>query len=107
MRAIADASAAIGSFANTRIAKWRSDPAIVVVRKVAIPTDPKATDPIYVDLSAALAPGTNNITVAGGSSLLLQFTATHWLPWDRTTAANLSPSFVFSVEHSTTGGHAG
>jgi CD109 antigen len=100
MRAMADASAVLGSLngsggnievrANGRL-----------VKLVSVPNNPRATDPILVDISAFLAPGDNQIELqpsAGARSLLtMRFASTHWLPWGQTQARS-SPELRLAVQ---------
>jgi hypothetical protein len=71
------------------------------VRTVAVPSDPKATDPLLVDLSAVLAVGGNEISLvprgsAAIGTALLRLTSSHWIPWHQTKTRN-SPELRFEV----------
>ncbi len=98
MRAIADASSALGNVGgHGGTLEVRSNGR--VVKSVTLPGDPKATDPILIDLSAYISPGGNQITlipsVATGSALV-RLTSTHWLPWEQTKPRS-SPELQFAV----------
>jgi hypothetical protein len=100
MRAMADASAVLGTLGgsggsievrvNGRLAKV-----------VSTPSNPRATDPILVDMSTFLTPGDNQIELlpsAGAQTLLMmRFASTHWLPWTQTQARS-SPELRLAVQ---------
>lgn len=99
MRALADASSALGSMGNqggtieVRVNERSAD-------AVRIPDDPKATDPIYVNLSSLLSKGENRISLtptAGMQAAMSLFTSTYWLPWEQTEIRK-SPEFQLDVE---------
>ncbi|HBY63910.1 MAG TPA: hypothetical protein DEH78_29135 [Solibacterales bacterium] len=90
MRAIVDASSALGNFgghggslevrSNGRLAKT-----------IPLPSDPKATDPILLDLSPYMLPGDNEISLAHTSltgSALVRLSSSHWIPWEQTKPRN-------------------
>ncbi len=84
MRALADASVALGGFGGTGgTMDVRSNGRLIKV--VAMPGDPKATDPITVDLSAFLPAGENRIALtpsAGMQAAMMRYSTTHWVPWE-------------------------
>jgi len=99
MRAMADASAVLGNLSGSgRSIEVRVNGRIV--KLVMTPSNPKATDPIRVDVSAFLAAGDNRIELlpfTGMRSLLLmRFSVTHWLPWTQTQARS-SPELRLAV----------
>jgi A-macroglobulin receptor binding domain len=88
MQAMADAATVLGSFGSGsgRI-EVRANGRLV--KTVALPDDPRATDPVIVDLSASLSAGDNRLELkssAGTGSALMRFSSTHWLPWTQTQA---------------------
>ena len=66
-----------------------------------MPNNPRATDPILVDMSTFLAPGDNQLELlpsAGTQSLLMmRFASTHWLPWAQTQVRS-SPELRLGVQ---------
>jgi hypothetical protein len=88
MRAVADASKVLGGFGSR-------GGAIEVringhsIKEIQMPDDPKATDPILINLSSSLSPGDNQIALlpsAGMQTALILIASTHWLPWEQTEA---------------------
>ena len=98
MRAIADASSALGNMGGRGgTLEVRSNGR--VVKTLALPNDPKATDPILMDLSAYISPGDNEISLVPSistSSSLVRLTSAHWLSWEQTKPRN-SPELQFAV----------
>lgn len=108
MRAIADASSALGNFgghggsmevrSNGRLAKT-----------ISLPSDPNATDPILLDLSQYISHGDNEISLVHTSpagSSLVRLTAIHWLPWEQTKPRN-SAELRFDVTFDRLSSNAG
>jgi MG2 domain/A-macroglobulin TED domain/Alpha-2-macroglobulin family/Carboxypeptidase regulatory-like domain/A-macroglobulin receptor binding domain/Alpha-2-macroglobulin bait region domain len=100
MRAMADASAVLGSVSGSGgNIEVRANGRLV--KLVSVPNNPRATDPILVDLSAFLAAGDNQIELqpsAGARGLLtMRFASTHWLPWAQTQARS-SPELRLAVQ---------
>ena len=99
MRAIADASTTLGNITSQgNSIEIRSNGR--VVKTILMPTDPKATDPLIVDMSSFLPPGDDKISLAASGAiggLLLRLTASHWLPWAQTEPRN-SGELRFSVQ---------
>jgi hypothetical protein len=108
MQAVADASAVLGSLGGKGGAiEIRANGRLV--KLVTMPNDPRATDPILVDLSAFLAAGDNQVELAplvGAQTSLMRFTATHWLPWTKTQARS-SPELRLAVQFDHLENHAG
>jgi hypothetical protein len=86
MHAIADASSMLSSGADTGgTFEVRSNGRIV--KSISVPSDPRATDPVIVDIP--LSPGDNQISLTSNGparSALVLLTSSHWLPWDHTKA---------------------
>ncbi len=99
MRALADASAVVGGFAaGGGPIEIRANGHLV--KTVAMPTDPHATDPVLVDLSAVLPGGDNQIEIlplSGAQGALMRLTSTHWMPWPQTQVRN-SPELRLVVQ---------
>ena len=99
MQAIADASDALGNFGG-KGGQMEIRVGGRLVKKVAIPIDPKATNPILVDVSSFLTSGQNEIELvssAGANSSFLRFWSTHWLPWTQTNP-RISPELRLAVK---------
>jgi uncharacterized protein YfaS (alpha-2-macroglobulin family) len=88
MRALADASTALGGFGGKGgTLELRRNGQLA--KTIKLPTDPAAVDPLLVDLSPLLSPGDNQISLMpspGSQNALVGFTASHWIPWDKTVA---------------------
>lgn len=72
-----------------------------LVHTVKLPSEPKSTDPILVDLSSFLANGANQVEMVpanGAGNALLLMTTTHWIPWAQTKPRS-SPDLRFSVAY--------
>jgi hypothetical protein len=54
-----------------------------LMKTVVLPDDPRVVDPIYIDISAAMAGGENRVELMSGGSLLAQTVVTHWVPWEK------------------------
>jgi hypothetical protein len=98
MRAFVDASQAqgIGGKDGTLMisAKGR------LVKEIKMPDDPKATDPIIIDLSTFLSSSDNFITLkpsAGMQSPMFLLSTTYWLPWEQ-TKPRTSPELRLNVQ---------
>lgn len=98
MRALADASGVLGGLVGKGggVELRRNGQ---FARTITLPSDPKSIDPLLVDLSSLLSLGDNQLTLVaspGSQNALVRFTASHWLPWEKTTART-SPELRLSV----------
>ncbi len=101
MRALADASAFLGNFGVGSLGASGGPIEIHVngrlVKTVSMPKDPRATDPVLVDLSAVLSGGENQIEILALTGALMRLTSTHWIPWPQTKLRN-SPELRLAVQ---------
>ena len=88
MQALAGAAAALGHFAangggvDVRVNGRQA-------RTVRIPDDPRATDPILIDISSWLASGQNRVEIIPSNDAgvtLVRAVAEHWVPWPQAQA---------------------
>jgi hypothetical protein len=108
MRAMADASAVLGSPGGSggRI-EVRANGHLV--RTVSMPNDPHVTDPILVDLSTVLSVGDNQLEIVplgGTQSALMRLTSTHWVSWTQ-TQVRTSPELRLAVGFDRPQAHVG
>lgn len=99
MRAMADASSALGSLGGRDgTIDVRSNGRLI--KTIKMPGDSKELDPILVDLSSFLSSGDNQITLtpsAGMQVALILISSTYWLPWEQ-TKARTSPELRLQVQ---------
>lgn len=96
MRAIADASTTLGSL-STQATSLELRSGNRLIKTIPLPANPKATNPILVDISADLTLGENQLTLTGSNAVaLVRLSTTHWLPWTQTTPRT-HPELKFSA----------
>jgi hypothetical protein len=94
MSAMADASPVLGKFGGNG-SGGRTEIRVNghAVKTVVPPGDPRATDPVLVDLSSSLSTGENRVELiqsGGAQSVLVRLSSGYWLPWKETQARNSS-----------------
>jgi len=98
MRAIADASQLLGFGTTGGNLELRSNGRLL--KTIAVPFNPKAVDPILMDVSSLLTPGDNNWELIADKGLplsLMRLTTSHWIRWTEATKRN-SSELRFQVE---------
>ncbi len=96
MRAFADAAVVVGDLGgHGGTIDIRSNGRLV--KSIVLPADPKATDPIFLDLSSFLTAGENRVELNGAATALVQLTSSYWLPWEQAKVRS-SPELKLSVQ---------
>ena len=82
MQAMADASPILGKIGSDGRIAVRVNGRLV--ETIAMPKNPRTTDPVFLDMSSYLSGGDNRIEFTsspGAAIALMRFSETHWLPW--------------------------
>jgi hypothetical protein len=107
MEAIADAAGSLGNFGGAGgSAEVRVNGHLVKSR--AFRDDPRASNPILLDVSAFLTPGENHIEVipaAAVGSAIVRLVESHWTPWTQSRVRS-SAELRFSVKFGRTDARA-